>query len=48
VWRNVGSEEGRVSNELKIHRYTLELVDDHQDIKQILYVSKPDHEDKVF
>lgn len=45
---NAGSEEGKISNELKVLRYTLELVDDQQDIKQLLYVAKPNHEDKLF
>lgn len=45
---SIRSSEGKISNELKINKYTLELIDDHQEILQTLYISKPLHEDKLF
>ena len=37
-----------INNELKVHKYTLELIDDHQDILQTLYQSHPNKEDHYF
>lgn len=45
---SIRSSEGKISNEMKINKYTLELIDDHQEILQTLYIAKPIQEDKLF
>ena len=44
----IESSEGEISNELKVQQYTLELIDDHQEILQTLFKAHPLKEKRSF